>query len=577
MKLTAIYARVSTARQEEDQTIKTQMAADMELIRQRGFKLVTEYVDEGWSGDILARPALDRLRQDARSKQWQVLVVYDPDRLARRYSYQELVMDELKDAGIEVVFVTVSTPQNSEEKILHGVRGLFAEYERAKISERFRLGKVRKVKEGHLLVSVPLYGYRYVSKQEKSHGYYEINEDEARVVRMIFHLVDKEGLTLYKLVRRLESLGIKPRKSRRGVWTTGRLSHLLRHKAYIGEAHWGGSYAVVPDKPLKQGVYRKIRKSSRRTKPEAEWITIPIPAIVSRDQFERVQLKIKSNRCMPPGNTKNEYLLAGKIFCSCGRRRTGEGPLRGKYRYYRCLDRAASFPAPRTCLEPGINVRTADYHVWNEFARMASSPMLLSQQMARWRNNQNEKVGSIQVDIKFLLDEVDKLKEQEARFVKAYGCGLLTLGQLEEYCQPLREKSASLEAQIHQAEKQQAGQTPIRLPEESEVAALAKEASARLKDLNYEAKKVIMGHLVQKVIGTKEHVTVTGSLPVFYFGSSTIVPNGQSPTLSSNLITSHVKLFSDDRHRQGTPRHEFNEANSRQIPFSIDVDLTSDR
>lgn len=576
MKLTAIYARVSTARQEEDQTIKTQMAADMELIRQRGFKLVTEYVDEGWSGDILARPALDRLRQDARSKQWQVLVVYDPDRLARRYSYQELVMDELKEAGIEVVFVTVSTPQNSEEKILHGVRGLFAEYERAKISERFRLGKLRKVKEGHLLVSMPLYGYRYIIKQEKKHGFYEINEEEARVVRMIFDWVDKEGLTLHKLVRRLESLGIKPRKSRRGVWTTGRLSHLLRHKAYIGEAHWGSSYAVVPDKPLKQGVYRKIRKSSRRTKPEAEWITIPVPAIISREQFDRVQLKLQSNRRMAPGNTKNEYLLAGKIFCSCGRRRTGEGPLQGKHRYYRCLDRVASFPAPRTCLEPGMNVRVADSHVWNAFVRMASSPAALSQQMTRWRNSQNEKAGSIQVDVKLLRGEVDKLKEQEARYVKAYGGGLLTLEQLEDYCQPLREKTASFETQIRQAEKQQESQAPIRLPEENEVAALAKEASVRLKDLNYQAKKVIIGHLVQKVIGTKAHVAVTGSIPIFYFGTPTIGTNDQSSILSSNSSTSHVKLFPDDRHRQGTPRHEFNEVNPRQIPFSIDVDLTFD-
>src|SRR5690242_9341814 len=204
MKLTAIYARVSTARQEDEQTIKTQLDAVNELIQKSNLKLVSEYKDEGWSGDILARPELDRLRQDAKSKMWQVLVVYDPDRLARRYSYQELVMDELREAGIEVVFVTVSAPKNSEDKILYGVRGLFAEYERAKIGERFRLGKIRKVKEGHILVSEPLYGYRYVVKQEKVHGYYEINEDEARVVRMVFDWIDQDGLTLRGIVRKLQ-------------------------------------------------------------------------------------------------------------------------------------------------------------------------------------------------------------------------------------------------------------------------------------------------------------------------------------------------------------------------------------
>jgi site-specific DNA recombinase len=193
MKLAAIYARVSTARQEEEQTIKTQLSAVNDLVQKSSFNVVEKYIDEGWTGDVLARPALDKLRQDAKAKIWEVVVVYDPDRIARRYSYQELVMDELREAGIEVVFVTISAPKNSEDKILYGVRGLFAEYERAKIGERFRLGKLRKVKEGHILVSEPLYGYRYILKQERVHGYYEVNEDEARVVRMIFDWVDRDG------------------------------------------------------------------------------------------------------------------------------------------------------------------------------------------------------------------------------------------------------------------------------------------------------------------------------------------------------------------------------------------------
>src|SRR5882757_9947021 len=83
----------------------------------------------------------------------------------------------LREAAIEIIFVTVSAPKNSEEKILHGVRGLFAEYERAKIAERFRLGKLRKVREGHILTSEALYGYRYIPKLDGKHGYYEINPE----------------------------------------------------------------------------------------------------------------------------------------------------------------------------------------------------------------------------------------------------------------------------------------------------------------------------------------------------------------------------------------------------------------
>jgi site-specific DNA recombinase len=147
VNLIAIYARVSTARQEEEGTIEVQLGTLRDFARQHGYKVVKEYIDDGWSGDVLVRPSLDELRADAPKKAWQAVLIYDPDRLARRYSYQELVMDELRDRGIEVIFVTVPAPKNSEEKILYGVRGLFAEYERAKIAERFRLGKLRKVRE----------------------------------------------------------------------------------------------------------------------------------------------------------------------------------------------------------------------------------------------------------------------------------------------------------------------------------------------------------------------------------------------------------------------------------------------
>ncbi len=116
-KLVAVYARVSTARQEEDGTIETQLGAVREFAGKNGLTIVKEYIDDGWSGDVLARPSLDALRQDADSKLWEAVLIYDPDRLARRYSYQELVMDELRDAGIEVIFVTITAPKNPEDKI----------------------------------------------------------------------------------------------------------------------------------------------------------------------------------------------------------------------------------------------------------------------------------------------------------------------------------------------------------------------------------------------------------------------------------------------------------------------------
>jgi site-specific DNA recombinase len=550
MKLTAIYARVSTARQEEEQTIKTQLTAVNELVQKSGFHVVEKYIDEGWSGDVLARPALDKLRQDAKSKLWQVVVIYDPDRLARRYSYQELVMDELREAGIEVVFVTIAAPKNSEDKILYGVRGLFAEYERAKIGERFRLGKLHKVKEGHLLVSEPLYGYRYIAKQEKVHGYYEINETEARVVKMIFDWIDQDGLTLRKLVKKLQEAGIKPRKSKRGVWATSTLSHLLKNKAYIGEARWGSSYAVVPENPKNTDKYRKNRKSSRKIRPEAEWLTIPVPVIIDKEVFARVQDKLKANFLLSQRNTKNEYLLAGKIHCSCGRKRGGEGPQNGRYLYYRCLDRVLSFPLPHTCKEKAVNARVADGLVWNEIANLMASPELIKSQIQRWTSSQSNRVDSSAVDVAFMKREIAKLKEQEDRYNKAYGGGLFTVEQLKEYTVPVRAKVASYQSQILRSEQAGHDSPSTSLPDDREVEAFARQASETLPSLNFAAKRGIVMNVLDKVVGTQGKLQVHGFIPV-----------------------TNINVCPSDRHRLDIPRYDCSENGSSVIPFHIEIEI----
>ncbi|HEX9272031.1 MAG TPA: recombinase family protein [Candidatus Binatia bacterium] len=252
LKTIATYGRVSTGRQEDEETIKTQLSAVRDYAEKHGCKIVSEYRDEGWSGDILARPGLDQLRADARKKLWQAVLIYDPDRLARRYFYQELVLDELRELGIETLFVTMPPVLNDEDRLMFGVRGVFAQYERVKIAERFRIGKVRKAKDGNVVASEAPYGYTLMTRKgrrgdpEFCDTHYVINEAEARVVRMIFEWVGNEGLTLRKVVKRLHEMGVEPRKSKKGVWNTSTLSTLVRNRTYIGEGHMAARTRLCP-------------------------------------------------------------------------------------------------------------------------------------------------------------------------------------------------------------------------------------------------------------------------------------------------------------------------------------------
>ena len=146
----AIYARVSSEQQAEAATIDSQVDALQGRIAADGLTLETEmrFLDEGYSGATLIRPALERLRDVAATGAIDRLYVHSPDRLARKYAYQVLLLDELQRCGVEVTFLNHPLGQTPEEDLLLQVQGMVAEYERAKILERSRRGKLHAARQG---------------------------------------------------------------------------------------------------------------------------------------------------------------------------------------------------------------------------------------------------------------------------------------------------------------------------------------------------------------------------------------------------------------------------------------------
>src|SRR5450432_3662046 len=196
-RVAAIYARVSSERQRQDETIQSQTVGLRELAAQRGL-LVTEdlvFEDAGFSGATLQRPALERLRDRAAEGAFEVLLCHAPDRLARRYAYQVLLLDELARVGVEVCFAKEpergATP---EDELLRQFQGMIAEYERAQIRERSRRGKAHRARGGsHAVMSGAPYGYRYVRKSQHMDAFYEIDEGEAEIVREVFDRYAERG------------------------------------------------------------------------------------------------------------------------------------------------------------------------------------------------------------------------------------------------------------------------------------------------------------------------------------------------------------------------------------------------
>ncbi len=209
LKLAACYARVSTDKQEKEQTIESQLDALKQAAEQGGYEVPPEwyFTDEGYSGALLDRPALDRLRDLASEGALEAVLIYSPDRLAREYAYQVVVMEELQKAGCEVVFLNHAFGESPEERMLLQMQGVFAEYERALIRERTRRGRLFAARQGRVNWAQAPYGYRLVPKGDATPQQLVVEEYEAEVVRawwiMIHYPVASGGGA--KLLRRRET------------------------------------------------------------------------------------------------------------------------------------------------------------------------------------------------------------------------------------------------------------------------------------------------------------------------------------------------------------------------------------
>ena len=325
MTYAAIYARVSSARQKQHDTIDSQLAHLHEYARQQGWEIPKEWVftDDGWSGSTLVRPALERLRDLMAQQLVERILCLSPDRLARNYAHQILLMEEFSRCGTEVVFSNNPPATTPEQALMVQVQGVIAEYERALTAERTRRGTLHRARAGQLSVlgRAP-YGYRYVSRAQHGEAAYAVVEAEAAVVRRIFNRYAAGGVSIRAVAAELEAEGI-PSPQGQPQWNHGNLGRMLHNPAYMGQAAFGKSRtATVPPRPNRTS--RLARRTTPRPvgvvpRPREEWIEIPVPALVSEDVFALVQRRLAQNAHFSPRNTKVPVLLQGLLICDiCG-------------------------------------------------------------------------------------------------------------------------------------------------------------------------------------------------------------------------------------------------------------------
>jgi site-specific DNA recombinase len=456
VKTAAIYARVSSEKQKEEQTIASQTAVLKAYAQGEGYTVPAEWIfqDEGYSGSLLVRPGLERLRDLAAEGQIETILVYSPDRLSRKYAYQVLLTEEFSRNGVEVVFIRSPQAATAEDQLLLQFQGMIAEYERAQIIERTRRGKRHRAKGGliNVLSGAP-YGYRYVKKSETSVALYEVLEPQAAVVRQVYRCYTEEGLSIGQITRQLNVEGTATRmgKSR---WERSTVWGMLRNPAYKGSACFGKTERAERKKstrPLRQRGGFAPRSSSNRERPRQEWIEIAVPAIVSEETFALAQERLEKNKHFSSRHTKEPTLLQGLLVCSrCGYAyyRTSTRTSSRKLYYYRCLgsDAYRHFHGS-VCHNRPIRQDYLDGLVWKQVVGMLENPELVRSEIDR-RIREIQQSHPSKIRKEALLKEQTRIQKGMDRLLDAYQEGLLPLLELRRRIPELRKRETALQAEL---------------------------------------------------------------------------------------------------------------------------------
>jgi site-specific DNA recombinase len=227
MTSAALYARVSSAQQKHDETIASQTAALRAWAEANRLEVPADWVfeDEGHSGATLVRPALEALRDLVVQVPVDVVLCYSPDRLARKFAYQALLIEEFARAGTRVQFVNGPRSNSPEDQLLVQFQGIFAEYEKAQLAERYRRGKAHRARCGSVAVlSGAPFGYRYVRKDGHVGARYEVIAHEGAVVADLFRRYADDGATIADLTRWLTEVGV-PTRTGKHLGPLGGLGH----------------------------------------------------------------------------------------------------------------------------------------------------------------------------------------------------------------------------------------------------------------------------------------------------------------------------------------------------------------
>ena len=512
-----VYVRVSTPNQMQKQTIEQQVDRLRVFLAEQHEDLADGHIfrDDGYSGAHLRRPGLDRLRDAVRGHELDRLLITAPDRLARNYVHQMLLLDEFAGSGCQVEFLERPMSQDPHDQLLLQIRSAVAEYERTLITERMRRGRLSKLRAGVLLPwTCAPYGFHLHPEHPRDPNGVTLDPDSAAMVAEIFALYLEPGMSLQRVASALHQRGIR---SPRGQpwWGLSSLRGLLTNPVYMGQVY-AGRLRYQPPRIRRSATHPLGRPHDTGVRvPPEEWIPVAtVPAIVTQHQFDVVQHKLAQNQSFASRhNTTNGYLLRALVSCGVCRQACSARTVNHHQAYYVCSGKAQAVHTHRESRCPArfIPAGQLDTIVWQDLCTVLAHPERLADALERAHGGHwlPQELHARQQNLR---KGRTSLAHQQERLTEAYLHGVIPLAEYERRRRDL--------AQKEQALAEQEAHLTIHTQRHQETAALVtgmqqfcQRVSQGLAEATFEQKRQLVELLIDRVVVTDDDVEIRYVVP----------------------------------------------------------------
>lgn len=443
-----LYARVSTEEQKSNQTIDTQIhgiGGMMQYAINHKLPVPDEtmmFIDDGFSGATLIRPALTAFREYLKTHDdVSYFLVYDADRIGRDTYNQLIILEELKKKNVTIHFKTGELGSTPNDKLLFTILSAFSEFERAKIMERTQRGMKRRIESGKFNGGRPLFGYRY----NYTIGKHELDETEAKVVKMIYDWYTEDKLNIRQIQAKLFELKIPTKydalknteKNRKmkglkkypvGWWSEVTIRNVLANEAYTGRWYCCKNQTIKLDVANLRTGRPKVRQIKRA---KEEWFPIEIPRIVSDEQHKKGLLQARKNLMFAKRCTKQTYLLQGLIRCGKDHLKYRGHQEKSGVIYYYCKSRMNNNPV-ENCNSPYLRADQIEPIVWNTVKSILENPEEVFNNFRDESILNEERAKSIEGRLDYIASAIKKLEVAKKRITEAFKAEVMTLPELRK-------------------------------------------------------------------------------------------------------------------------------------------------